>query len=113
MFKPEWFKYIISIHTPAKGATGGSAIFVSNTNDFNPHTREGCDDVYDRDTYGLYDFNPHTREGCDLNIHKRDPLFSLISIHTPAKGATIGVTEDCHFLISIHTPAKGATVQMR
>ena len=57
---------------------------------FNPHTREGCDlqELISLDG-GLIDFNPHTREGCD-HLSKI-PLYKLkrISIHTPAKGATL------------------------
>jgi len=34
------------------------------------------------------DFNPHTREGCDNFILKTNTDWELISIHTPAKGAT-------------------------
>ena len=33
--------------------------------DFNPHTREGCDDPERRQDVSFIYFNPHTREGCD------------------------------------------------
>ena len=60
------YAYRISIHTPAKGATDFSLFAMGNI-DFNPHTREGCDDIIADDFAGLAD----------------------ISIHTPAKGATL------------------------
>ena len=41
-------------------------VFLSCSNDINPHTREGCDKpVIDFYPFVFY-FNPHTREGCDL-----------------------------------------------
>ncbi|MFY9410299.1 MAG: hypothetical protein WAQ18_09330, partial [Methanosarcina flavescens] len=54
---------------------------------------------------------PHTREGCDSEGAAKSMADTMISIHTPAKGAT----PDYSFVISplvisIHTPAKGATV---
>ena len=35
----------ISIHAPAKGATGRSLGSAQSSCDFNPRTREGCDDI--------------------------------------------------------------------
>ena len=56
------------------------------------------------------DFNPHTREGCDVYAAKNQGGIELISIHTPAKGATFDLCCNCpDTKISIHTPAKGAT----
>ncbi len=80
---------------------------------FNPHTREGCD-VKNTNLYtSQKDFNPHTREGCDTCMESKPTRIS-ISIHTPAKGATIKLlllllTK----IISIHTPAKGATITQK
>ena len=78
-----------------------------------------------------WDFNPRSREGSDLEVQAND-LTKTISIHAPAKGATIirqhtGITGK-YFnprsregsdvatsatyvvsYISIHAPAKGAT----
>ena len=36
----------ISIHAPVKGATIYIASFKSRYKDFNPRTREGCDNLY-------------------------------------------------------------------
>ena len=59
--------------------------------------------------YSVY-FNPRSREGSDLVS-----CFSSgdipISIHAPAKGATVRTLEPfLHGTISIHAPAKGATI---
>ena len=78
---------IISIHTPAKGATCGFCGHFCGHN-FNPHTREGCDAMSLYFLGSHANFNPHTREGCDYVPHLIDALGD-ISIHTPAKGATL------------------------
>ena len=36
-----------------------------NSDYFNPHTRDGCDDLPSYIGFHFRDFNPHTREGCD------------------------------------------------
>ena len=60
---------------------------------------------------GLYHFNPRSREGSDLIQPPAPEVTRAISIHAPAKGATLQVfqftAERC---ISIHAPAKGATL---
>ncbi len=76
----------ISTHAPVKGAT--SSVFSSSDNvlNFNPRTREGCDDI----RAGMYEI-------------------PLISTHAPVKGATL--MQYAQFLerISTHAPVKGAT----
>ena len=55
---------------------------------FNPHTREGCDRLLPMQQPRHNHFNPHTREGCDW----RGTGISRsvwISIHTPARGVTV------------------------
>ena len=98
---------------------------------FNPHSREGSDNIpiffyiifsisihtpakgvtYDMFANILYHlhFNPHSREGSDQRTSIR--FFpDIISIHTPAKGVThINKIFPARFIISIHTPAKGVT----
>ena len=79
--------------------------------DFNPRSREGSDPLSDFFLSERSNFNPRSREGSDdvlfRGLHKATP----ISIHAPAKGATIQclVIIACFRLISIHAPAKGAT----
>ena len=57
----------ISIHAPVKGATHGSRW-------------QDCLD---------HDFNPRTREGCDEGNAKATKRGFTISIHAPVKGATL------------------------
>ena len=100
--------------------------------DFNPRSREGSDGSEDGNDPDLQDFNPRSREGSDRKMIKWD-VAKLISIHAPAKGATVAMLHmvknmqnfnprsregsdasksKLHKLpkISIHAPAKGATV---
>ena len=81
-------KLEISIHAPAKGATG-IPLFHTPQRDFH--------------------FNPRSREGSDLK-HLELPKEFIISIHAPAKGATRENSRiKIKMAISIHAPAKGAT----
>ena len=57
----------------------------------------------------LSNFNPRSREGSDSRSYAGWPYWT-ISIHAPAKGATVYVQNKQHDSgISIHAPAKGAT----
>mgnify|MGYP001232447485 CR=1 FL=1 len=102
---------------------------------FNPRTREGCDCLRGLLGTQVLDFNPRTREGCDT-VTDVEGHGSCISIHAPAKGATITkptrqeeieIFQSTHPRrvrhvkelkilitkgISIHAPAKGATVHV-
>ena len=84
---------------------------INNHVDFNPRSREGSDGIVDDPHPDIEDFNPRSREGSDDSSKGYDSL-SHISIHAPAKGATINPALDSsdYFYISIHAPAKGATV---
>ena len=54
-------------------------------------------------------FNPRSREGSDSAIRETCGSYN-ISIHAPAKGATLSTADVAYFApISIHAPAKGAT----
>ena len=77
--------------------------------DFNPRSREGSDIIWLITYYIANYFNPRSREGSDAIDILADPG-TLISIHAPAKGATLTAQEfDSVMAISIHAPAKGAT----
>ena len=99
----------ISIHAPARGATGIPFICIGYQRHFNPRSREGSDKDIVNAIIKIINFNPRSREGSDsflLASHHQ----ACISIHAPARGAT-----DLHFFlrhnfrISIHAPARGAT----
>ena len=122
----------ISIHTPAKGATTSTVIADGDSVFQSTHPRrvrlvavQGLTkkDVKFQSTHPrrvrpqqaqqiillMGYFNPHTREGCD-QLSSLWQSIESISIHTPAKGATImQLQRQIPGWISIHTPAKGAT----
>ena len=102
--------YRISIHAPAKGATRISHPLLITSKfqstlprrerrkmlscspglhcHFNPRSREGSDKNHTHLSIPLPDFNPRSREGSDSGITpQRIPR--AISIHAPAKGATV------------------------
>ena len=80
----------ISIHAPAKGATPRAYHVTSISSDFNPRPREGSDAFVNVIALQhIPDFNPRSREGsdgtgCDCRVDGY-----VISIHAPAKGATM------------------------
>ena len=78
----------ISIHAPAKGATTRHSAFSIAVTDFNPRSREGSDFNAQCCQHSGNNFNPRSREGSDspYPLHHH---FSAISIHAPAKGATL------------------------
>ena len=60
----------------------------------------------------LKDFNPRTREGCDLNIiYKQIPNLLFQSTHPRRVRLINFVIKDIKKHISIHAPAKGATME--
>ena len=81
------------------------------TKDFNPRSREGSDKSPATAFLSCTDFNPRSREGSDEPLASFPPTTALISIHAPAKGATVKPTSVApEVVISIHAPAKGATL---
>ena len=57
-------------------------------------------------------FNPRSREGSD-STSERCICLGSVSIHAPAKGATMFSCQCVLFnFVSIHAPAKGATVSV-
>ena len=79
---------VISIHAPVKGATLSDNFKRPTDGNFNPRTREGCDDMKESSLkWAWANFNPRTREGCDGKTMSCAP-FRPISIHAPVKGAT-------------------------
>ena len=121
----------ISIHAPARGATVPDQVIVCGPGYFNPRSREGSDHCHDVTKCLEINFNPRSREGSDSSYAIHFPLRSHfnprsregsdrpsthqmgqagISIHAPARGATLKLSRDCIIAaISIHAPARGAT----
>ena len=100
--------YKISIHAPARGAT---AQIISLLPEFlfqSTHPR-GVRRYGRKSNFFFRNFNPRTREGCD-DIRFLDTAQIKISIHAPARGATlISSCISFSLQISIHAPAMGAT----
>ncbi len=58
----------------------------------------------------LQNFNPRSREGSDRGLRDGGKYGINISIHAPARGATMLILKrDYRSFISIHAPARGAT----
>ena len=77
----------VSIHAPARGATGA---------------RRGCEE-------GAPRFNPRARKGRD-SWRGDVTAIRVVSIHAPARGATHGMRRGRGGArVSIHAPARGAT----
>ena len=122
----------ISIHAPAKGATGrsrenryiqhnfnprsreGSDVitvikFCVKNKNFNPRSREGSDRKYPRIFFCKQNFNPRSREGSD---RKYPRIFFCKQNFNPRSREGSDNKLSFWFLnrrISIHAPAKGAT----
>ena len=99
----------VSIHAPAKGATGITNGIKRFNDCFNPRSREGSDQGDGREVCERLRFQSTLprRERRITNGIKR---FNDVSIHAPAKGATIIVNYIATLIsVSIHAPAKGAT----
>ena len=80
----------ISIHAPAKGATG-MEVNMQMADDISIHApAKGATGGRSKNKRDLQNFNPRSREGSDLSRAK-SCFITLISIHAPAKGATCNV----------------------
>ena len=103
----------ISIHAPAKGATGRSRVGAAAPRYFNPRSREGSDHTQrECHTWQPCHFNPRSREGSDVLRVSSVIRVNTISIHAPVKGATqIASGGRWQDVISIHAPVKGATLK--
>ena len=99
----------VSIHAPAKGATCRlEPVGVGGTFRSTPPRRGRHRDESRRDRFARFD--PRPREGGDSASDLLKQPAPVVSIHAPAKGATLYV--HCALrgrAVSIHAPAKGAT----
>ena len=79
---------------------------------FNPRSREGSDAPLRLNASFIRIFQSTLPRRERLHFELDDNTFLSISIHAPAKGATIATqTFQRTGLISIHAPAKGATTK--
>ena len=79
----------VSIHAPARGATVEYQGCVLLSLCFNPRAREGRDCAVLTRTADIQRFNPRAREGRDQGLSVRKIADALVSIHAPARGATL------------------------
>ena len=99
----------VSIHAPAWGATK-ARIAISGTEGFQSTHPHGVRLRLVPFLSFVKGFNPRTRMGCDAFLPFRVCLYSSVSIHAPAWGATKRSANLFHFaVVSIHAPAWGAT----
>ena len=78
----------ISIHAPARGATRSRTEQKQNREYFNPRSREGSDFTFFKRSLIQSHFNPRSREGSDFFRFRQPVKPFCISIHAPARGAT-------------------------
>ena len=79
---------LISIHAPAKGATtdpSGLRIVCKFQSTLPRRERHTMNNFIQT----LQNFNPRSREGSDEDMSGKKPMTYCISIHAPAKGATV------------------------
>ncbi len=80
--------------------------------DFNPRTREGCDAQRGYTARGTGDFNPRTREGCDGSPLVRVCPHRNFNPRTREGCDVFNLAQSVNaFPISIHAPARGATLK--
>jgi len=100
----------VSIHAPARGATW--AIFTTSPmakfQSTHPHGVRRRMLGYSK--CNSCSFNPRTRTGCDCRMATAKRHRGRVSIHAPARGATISASLISKVSwVSIHAPARGAT----
>ena len=76
---------------------------------FNPHHREGGDDMKYTRRMGPYDFNPHHREGGDFSRTPQSSYSIGFQSHHREGGDQTLLEAIAPFAISIHTTAKVVT----
>ena len=89
---PRQFRRYVSIHAPARGATVPSPFPVPNFWRFNSRARKGRDDPGRPITANRPRFNSRARKGRDICDTNTLCQFA-VSIHAPARGATLMKSE--------------------
>ena len=100
----------VSIHAPAKGATGFWPCRGTRPSSFNPRPREGGDYRSVSKWNAVSCFNPRPREGGDHSYGGSSSAQFVFQSTPPRRGRprAAGVTMR-EYVVSIHAPAKGAT----
>ena len=104
-FRPAWFQ-----STRPQGARPRTELDISVDGSFNPRAREGRDFLQVHLQIHLIKVSIHApARGATMGFH---PFFNQlgVSIHAPARGATcVSAIRQSGFNVSIHAPARGAT----
>ena len=78
--------------TRPRGARQGQRASRSDEKGFNPRAREGRDLIASMPEHTLPSFNPRAREGRDNPALPSGTVVEIVSIHAPARGATLRST---------------------
>src|SRR4051812_46205134 len=100
----------VSIHAPAKGATHTHREHERWAPRFHPRPREGGDVGSRRIGRTAASFNPRPREGSDTASQSETSTSKSFNPRPREGGDIRDARNDAHLLVSIHAPAKGATV---
>ena len=132
---PRRMQAVVSIHAPARGATGRLRFCLRQLIVSIHAPARGATDAPQRPAAREFSFNPRAREGRDFSdaaIQKRTFVFQStrprgarqrretvldgnrgVSIHAPARGATSASMQQPPITpVSIHAPARGATLKL-
>ena len=109
--QPNIYGQAISIHAPARGATRWFRKLLPPYIYFNPRSREGSDHIQSHKNSTSINFNPRSREGSDLTRLHRSNLYLLFQSTLPrGERPSSTATKANTAAISIHAPARGATI---
>ncbi len=102
----------VSIHAPARGATTGPTAHPRDSAGFNPRPRAGGDLVDRYREIGIFGFNPRPRAGGDSYVISSLTLTVTFQSTPPRGGRPAGGLLGllCR-PVSIHAPARGATLR--
>src|SRR5207247_1138066 len=79
---------IVSIHAPARGATGICVLKSSTASRFNPRSRKGSDPWLAQFREPMETFQSTLPQGERRETARREIIKEHVSIHAPARGAT-------------------------
>ena len=97
----------VSIHAPARGATLAISLFATVARGFNSRAREGRDPAHGRMVDSPRCFNSRAREGRDQCLQPGQST-RAVSIHAPARGATVHIDANTTIDVFQFTRPRGA-----
>ena len=95
--RSERLRGCVSIHAPARGATSRFRLRLSTLREFQSTLPRGERPIVHRALRIDYQcFNPRSRAGSDDDARRNVPRVSTVSIHAPARGATVSAIVLAH-----------------